>query len=328
MAWSPRPEPRCRLAIGSCLEHESNRIQVVELNEDSRSFVPIAEVEHSFPATKLMWAPYGGKLDSRTEVLASAGTTLNLFRLEEDGQMKMTARLANNRRQQEANLRQNGLGHFAPLTSFDWNVDSPQCIGTSSVDTTCTIWNIERQKIETQLIAHDKAVYDLNFSQKFLFASCGADGSVRLFDQRNLEHSTIIYETNPVVPLLRLAWNKINRNYIATVAMDSSGVTLIDIRRPSVALATLSQLDACVNSVVWAPHSRNHLLCGTQDGQALIWDVKEVSTPADGTDQSRPRPPSLFVHGAGQEVYQVHWSSTQPDWVALGSAKQVEVLQI
>jgi len=31
----------------------------------------------------------------------------------------------------------------APLTSFDWNESDPSIIGTSSIDTTCTIWNIE-----------------------------------------------------------------------------------------------------------------------------------------------------------------------------------------
>ena len=44
-----------------------------------------------------------------------------------------------------------------------------------------------------------------------VFASVGADGSVRLFDLRSLEHSTIIYESAPPpdsAPLLRLAWNK------------------------------------------------------------------------------------------------------------------------
>ena len=45
---------------------------------------------------------------------------------------------------------------------------------------------------KTQLIAHDKEVYDIAFAQgKNVFASVGADGSVRLFDLRNLEHSTI-----------------------------------------------------------------------------------------------------------------------------------------
>jgi len=28
----------------------------------------------------------------------------------------------------------------APLTSFDWNETDPNIIGTSAIDTTCTIW--------------------------------------------------------------------------------------------------------------------------------------------------------------------------------------------
>ncbi|CAF4565395.1 unnamed protein product, partial [Rotaria magnacalcarata] len=31
----------------------------------------------------------------------------------------------------------------APLTSFDWNEIEPNLIGTSSIDTTCTIWGLE-----------------------------------------------------------------------------------------------------------------------------------------------------------------------------------------
>ena len=31
----------------------------------------------------------------------------------------------------------------APLTSFDWNETDLNRLGTSSVDTTCTIWDIE-----------------------------------------------------------------------------------------------------------------------------------------------------------------------------------------
>jgi len=34
----------------------------------------------------------------------------------------------------------------------------PRFLGTSSIDTTCTIWNIETGVVDTQLIAHDKEV--------------------------------------------------------------------------------------------------------------------------------------------------------------------------
>jgi WD repeat-containing protein 68 len=39
--------------------------------------------------------------------------------------------------------------------------------------------------VKTQLIAHDKEVYDMGFTQGTNgFASVGADGSVRMFDLR------------------------------------------------------------------------------------------------------------------------------------------------
>ena len=87
----------------------------------------------------------------------------------------------------------------APLTSFDWNEVDPNLLGTSSIDTTCTVWGLETGQVlgrvnmvsghvKTQLIAHDKEVYDIAFSKagggRDMFASVGADGSVRMFDLR------------------------------------------------------------------------------------------------------------------------------------------------
>ena len=47
-----------------------------------------------------------------------------------------------------------------------------------------------------------------------------------MFDLRHLEHSTIIYEDPSHTPLLRLAWNKQDPNYLATVAMDACEVSV------------------------------------------------------------------------------------------------------
>lgn len=86
--------------------------------------------------------------------------------------------------------------HSAPLTSLDWNIPSPNLIITSSVDTTCTVWDILTLTPKQRFIAHDKAVFDVRFcgGSTNNFCTCGADGSVRYYDLRTLARSSIIYE--------------------------------------------------------------------------------------------------------------------------------------
>ena len=77
------------------------------------------------------------------------------------------------------------------MTSFDWNETDPSLCVTSSIDTTCTVWNVETGQAKTQLIAHDKEVFDVAFAKGTdVFASVGADGSVRMFDLRYTNAST------------------------------------------------------------------------------------------------------------------------------------------
>ena len=99
---------------------------------------------------------------------------------------------------------------------------SPSLIITSSIDTTCTIWDIPTLTAKTQLIAHDKEVFDVRFCAQSVdaFVSCGADGSVRMFDLRSLEHSTIIYEPS----------DKTDKNgWVSAPAAISSVVSLTNV---------------------------------------------------------------------------------------------------
>mgnify|MGYP002050330423 CR=1 FL=1 len=73
---------------------------------------------------------------------------------------------------------------------------------------------------------------------------------------RHLEHSTIIYEDPHHTPLLRLAWNKQDPNYLAAVLADDPRTVILDVRVPSIPVAELGAHQASVNSVAWA-----HSLC-------------------------------------------------------------------
>ncbi|KAF9620481.1 hypothetical protein IFM89_013098 [Coptis chinensis] len=210
-----------------------------------------------------------------------------------------------------------------PLTSFDWNEAEPKRIGTSSIDTTCTIWDIERETVDTQLIAHDKEVYDIAWGGVGVFASVSADGSVRVFDLRDKEHSTIIYESSePDTPLVRLGWNKQDPRYMATIIMDSAKVVVLDIRFPTLPVVELQRHQASVNAIAWAPHSSCHICTAGDDSQALIWDLSSMGQPVEGGLDP------ILAYTAGSEIEQLQWSSSQPDWVAIAFSSKLQILRV
>lgn len=140
---------------------------------------------------------------------------------------------------------------------------------TSSVDTTCTVWNIETSTAITQLIAHDREVYDVAWlpGSTEIFVSVGADGSLRAFDLRSLEHSTILYETPapkslpappspssarpPTSPLLRIAFNPGDSNYMATFHIDGPDIQILDMRSPGQPVMELKGHRAQINAIGW-----------------------------------------------------------------------------
>lgn len=180
----------------------------------------------------------------------------------------------------------------APLTSFSWNHPSPNLIVTSSIDTTCTVWDLPTRTALTQLIAHDREVYDVDWcpGSSDVFASVGADGSVRVFDLRSLEHSTIIYETagppppssssrpgtgmstssssrngstaggggggsGQAAPLLRIAFNPWDANYLATFHLESDSIQILDVRAPGLPILELRGHKNGINAIAWGPPS-------------------------------------------------------------------------
>ncbi|EPB74661.1 WD domain, G-beta repeat protein [Ancylostoma ceylanicum] len=222
----------------------------------------------------------------------------------------------------------------APLTNFDWNEVDPRLIGTSSIDTTCTIYDIEAQQavglirpitfsVKTQLIAHDKPVHDIAFSRIFNgkdnFATVGADGSARMFDLRHLEHSTIVYEDPLKLPLMRVAWNKQEHYHLATFAQDSTEVIIIDIRMPCSPLARLKNHNGAVNGLAWAPHSAHHICTASDDAQALIWDLQNMPRPVEDP---------ILAYSAGGEVNQVHWGPAHNNWICICFNKSLEILRV
>jgi len=145
--WSVRPDKRFRLALGSFVEEYNNKVQIVSLDEDSSEFVPKATLDHPYPATKIIWIPDNKGIFP--DLLATSGDYLRVWRAA-DSEIKLECLLNNNK----------NSDFCAPLTSFDWNEVDPNLIGTSSIDTTCTIWGLEtRQAVgRTSVNGHVKVI--------------------------------------------------------------------------------------------------------------------------------------------------------------------------
>jgi len=339
MAWSHRTDPgaQFRLAIGSCVEKYSNAVQIVkkgpvDISKDDANnpsnppndpsydsqLYKACELEHPYPCTKILWSPETTSGSSR-DLLATTGDYLRIWNVIDDEDSSGGGTVSASK---EFMFNNNKNSEYcAPLTSFDWNVADPNIIGTGSIDTTCTIWDVTCQTARTQLIAHDREVYDLAFARgKDIFASVGADGSARMFDLRRLDHSTIIYESPKLTPLLRLEWNNQDPNYLATFSSDSLTTVILDIRVPCTPVAELGGHTGCVNATAWAPHSFCHICTAGDDSQALIWDLSSM--------QNRPVEDPILAYNAEGEINNLQWSSTQPDWISIAFGNKLQILRV
>ncbi len=86
-----------------------------------------------------MWIP-----DSKgiyPDLLATSGDYLRVWRAGEP-ETKLECLLNNNK----------NSDFCAPLTSFDWNEVDPNLLGTSSIDTTCTVWGLETDQVWSRFV--------------------------------------------------------------------------------------------------------------------------------------------------------------------------------
>ncbi|KAI0473508.1 WD40-repeat-containing domain protein [Xylariaceae sp. FL0804] len=375
--WAPQGRGAGKLAIGSYLEDGHNFIQILDTQivstppdvytpgspKQSLEFTRVAEATHSYPVTRLLWEPPSSQKNS-TDLLATSGDHLRLWSLPLDAQASHSNSITKSPMSAPITkltplaLLSNSKtpDHTAPLTSLDWNTVSPSLIITSSIDTTCTIWDIPTLTAKTQLIAHDKEVYDVRFCANSVdvFVSCGQDGSVRMFDLRSLEHSTIIYEPtakddrdanggriSPTLaqqtmsnapPLLRLATSPHETNLLATFAQDSSVIRILDVRQPGQALLELRGHGGSVNSVEWSPGRRGLLASGGDDSQVLLWDLMN-STPitgpsSNGTGSTEKHLSPVASWYCDYEVGNLGWApplqnSDSGDWLGVSGGRGV-----
>jgi WD repeat-containing protein 68 len=370
---------------------QDERVLVEDDYTDYPDFVTLVEASHGYPATSLQWQPSSAssyawsQKSPSTELLATTGDALRVWEYSSDAQPVMSGYVGRQPTSAghrltlktalsgQSKVQTQGAG--APLTNFSWNEKSPNLVVTSSIDTTCTVWNIDTSSAITQLIAHDREVYDVAWlpGSTDIFVSVGADGSLRAFDLRSLEHSTILYETPapknvppptaspsstarpPTSPLLRIAFNPADSNYMSTFHMDGSDIQILDMRSPGQPVMELRAHRAQVNALGWGSNENPLLATAGDDCQLLLWDLasytQNVTSPRGPANSrlSSPRPDvkkrvitdPVMAYSAQSEITNLAWSpqiagmtmntghSTAPgEWIAIAIGKSIKALKV
>ncbi|ELP83988.1 WD repeat-containing protein, putative [Entamoeba invadens IP1] len=306
VSWSNRLDKPRRIACTSFIDDYINHIQIIQFNPTTETLEKASEIDQPYPPTKVMFMP--PTQSTVPDLLMTSGDNLRIYEVSQDS----------------SSLRLKTSLHpstetFAPSTSFDWNTVNIDRVCSCSIDSCCSVWSVETGQLVKKLIAHDKEVFDVSFAANpDIFGTVGGDGSLRMFDLRALDHSTILYESQGLVPLLRLEWNKVDPNFIATFAMDSDKVTIIDVRQPAVPYTHLKVHRNSVNAISWAPDS-NFLCSASDDHKALIWDISPVKEGGE---------PQVLQYEAEAEVNNISWSKIYSEWVCASVGNQVQALRV
>ncbi|KAL0956129.1 hypothetical protein HGRIS_002295 [Hohenbuehelia grisea] len=395
-AHQVRPRSAFRLGIASCVETFENHIAIVGLQDervlveddynDYPDFVTLCEAQHGYPATSLQWQPASASTHQwtskspSTELLATTSDALRIWEYNAGGGPAMsnyvgrpattTGHSLNVKCTLSGQSKIQGQSNGPPLSNFSWNEKAPSLIVTSSIDTTCTVWNIDTSTAITQLIAHDREVYDVAWvpGQTDLFVSVGADGSLRAFDLRALEHSTILYETptpkassssgsggaRPTnAPLLRIAFNPLDANYMSTFSMDGCDVQILDMRNPGNPVMELRAHRSQINALGWGSTERPLIATAGDDCQLLLWDLNQymqeneprgasarINSPRQESKKRTVTDP-IMAYTAPSQITNLAWSPQIPgmvmntghstatgEWIAIALGKSIKALKV
>lgn len=315
LSISERKDQPFRIMFGSLIERKKNYVSIIKLtkNEETgkKEFKETINIDHEYPPTKLGFLP--SLNTSNLDLFASSGESLQLFKIYDHN--KVTRHLK---------FEPKKTSKFnAPYTSFSWCSQDLSKIICSSIDSTVTLFDVKNECFVSQLVAHDKEVFDVAFEKKGknIFITCSADGSIRLFDCRDFRKSTIMYESKNSNPILRVNWNKINSNIVGCVEMNSNKFVLIDFRVPNTPLCELEGHGKYVNNIDFAPHSSTHLCSVGDDHQALIWDIAHVRREKEMLDP-------ILGYSLKDKLSIVNWSVLHQNYIVLGGKREIELVKV
>ena len=262
----------------------------------------IDKIESKFPVSSLLFSPF----EKSSDLFITTSDKLKLYSYKES---KITPKETFITPKKEC----------GPLTSSDWCMSNEAIVGVSSLDSTCSLFDLNASKLRNIFVACEREVYDLSFGQNenLIMTAC-ADGTIRNFDMRTVEYS-IVNETDEDIPMVRVKWNRISPDFVLCIGLDKNKINIYDLRNQSNPYAILKSHTNVVNDAVWAPNSNTNLLSVSDDKKAFIWDIYT------GSGQQVE---NVMKYETSEEIESCFWGERTENWVGITHGRSVEVLRV
>jgi WD repeat-containing protein 68 len=244
------------LGVSSMETSNNNIIKILSINEDNNNsqnnFNEISTIKVEYPITQIEFSK------NYNNLFATTSDSLRIYSLS-------------------SKIIQNiEFKYNAPLTSLSWKNQNSSLIGFSSINSTVSINDINKEKEINKLIANDKECYKINFDENSsCFYTCGADGTIRLFDLRKINKYNKIYESNDNI--IKIDINQSNNNYLSFITLNSNEINIIDLRNTNKIYKTLFYHNNSVNNCIWIPESDYCLLSVSDDKNAIFWNIQNLN---------------------------------------------------
>ena len=237
--------------ISSMETSNNNMIKVLSINQE-KEFKELSSIKVQYPISQIEFSK------SYNNIFASASDSLKIYSL--------SSKIILNKE----------FEYNAPLTSLSWKNQDSSLIGVSSLDSTVSINDINKEIEVNNLISNDKECYQINFVEATShFYTCGADGCIRLFDLRNLTEYNKIYNSNQTI--MKIEINQLNNNFLSFITLNSNEINIIDLRNYGMIYKTLYYHKDSVNKSIWVPQSDYCLVSVGDDKNAVYWNIQNLN---------------------------------------------------
>eukprot|EP00854_Cymbomonas_tetramitiformis_P007419 gene7419-8832_t len=182
----------------------------------------------------------------------------------------------------------------------------------------------------TRFKGHASSVEDVQWSpvEATVFASCGVDQTVRIWDTRRGANPVLTVKAHDA-DVNVISWSRLTAAHLAS-GCDDGSFRVWDLRgfKEGGFIAGFTYHKSPITSIEWSPHEAPAIVTSSADNQVAVWDLsverdtEEEAEAMAASETAVAAPPDelpaqlMFVHQGQNDVKEAHWHPQIPGMLA------------